>query len=323
MRAQSINVRHATGKVLSCTVFRAGGKKLLSKGHVISEDDIRLLELEGLDRVSVTELEDGEVLEDDAVVQVAREMSIGACEIRLAPGGRANIIATENCAVLVDEELLRQINCTASIAIATLANFNFAAAGQRLCTIKSTPFAVPKEQLEAVVTILRERGPMLQARPVRDPVAAVLYSDPIHPDRARQLFEPIMMQRLERFGIHPRYAMSVMEDEVHMSKAIEQVMRMKPNVVLIASTTSPAGPEDAIGRAMGRSGCQIERFLAPVEPGNLLLLGYREEIPVISAPGCFRSAKVNVVDLVLPPLLARYRVSSWEVAALGHGGLLC
>jgi hypothetical protein len=28
------------------------------------------------------------------------------------------------------------------------------------------------------------------------------------------------------------------------------------------------------------------------------------------------------VDLILPPLLARYRVTSWEVACLGHGGLL-
>ena len=26
--------------------------------------------------------------------------------------------------------------------------------------------------------------------------------------------------------------------------------------------------------------------------------------------------------LVLPPLLARYRVTGWEIACLGHGGLL-
>jgi molybdenum cofactor cytidylyltransferase len=73
---------------------------------------------------------------------------------------------------------------------------------------------------------------------------------------------------------------------------------------------------------MARIGCHIERFMAPVEPGNLLLLGYKEEIPILSAPGCFRSAKLNVVDLVLPPMLARYRVTGWEIACLGHGGLL-
>jgi molybdenum cofactor cytidylyltransferase len=92
--------------------------------------------------------------------------------------------------------------------------------------------------------------------------------------------------------------------------------------VLIASATTPAGPDDAIGRAMVRAGCHIERFLAPVEPGNLLLLGYKDDIPIVSAPGCFRSAKPNVMDLMLPPMLARYRLSGCEVACLGHGGLL-
>ena len=95
-----------------------------------------------------------------------------------------------------------------------------------------------------------------------------------------------------------------------------------PTVILVASTTAPAGPEDIVGRAMLRVGCHIERFLAPVEPGNLLLMGYKDEVPIVSAPGCFRSAKPTVVDLVLPPMLARYRVSGWEVACLGHGGLL-
>ena len=63
-------------------------------------------------------------------------------------------------------------------------------------------------------------------------------------------------------------------------------------------------------------------FLAPVEPGNLLLMGYKDDVPIMSAPGCFRSLKPNVIDLMLPPMLARYRVSKWEVACLGHGGLL-
>jgi len=73
---------------------------------------------------------------------------------------------------------------------------------------------------------------------------------------------------------------------------------------------------------MRKAGCTIERFLAPVEPGSLLLLGYKNEIPAVSAPGCFRSVKPNVVDLTLPSMLARYRISGWEIARLGHGGLL-
>jgi molybdenum cofactor cytidylyltransferase len=144
----------------------------------------------------------------------------------------------------------------------------------------------------------------------------------VHGDRARQLFENIMRQRVESFGITPSYVLAAQEEEGAVARGLQHLLRAKPAVILVASTTAPAGPDDVIGRAMIRIGCHLERFLAPVEPGNLFLLGYSEEIPIVSAPGCFRSAKPNVVDLVLPPLLARYRVSGWEVACLGHGGLL-
>ncbi len=322
MRAQTVDVKASTGRILSCTIFRPGGKKLLAKGHVLNEDDIRLLVTEGLNQVWVTELEDGEVSEDDAVSVVAAEMGCGTLEIRLAAGGRANLIATEDCCVLVDDELLKQINCISSIVVATSVNFSFARAEQRIATVKSAPFAVAQPQLEAVVSILKERGPILQARPMRNPTVGVLYSDPANGDRARQLFESIMRQRLERFGMGAPLSMAVREEEAEVARSLEHLLRSKPTVILVASTTAPAGPEDVIGRAMARLGCHLERFLAPVEPGNLFLLGYKEDTPVVSAPGCFRSAKLNVVDLVLPPMLARYRVSGWEVASLGHGGLL-
>jgi molybdenum cofactor cytidylyltransferase len=322
LRAQTVDVRESTGRILCCTIFRPGGRKLLAKGHVLSEEDVRLLETEGLGQVWVTELEDGEVGEDDAVSQAATEMGCGALEIRLAAGGRANLFATEDCCVLVDDELLKQINCTANIVIATVPNFSYAKAGQRIATVKSAPFAVAQSQLEAVIGILRERGPILQARPIRTPSVAALYTDPMHGDRARQLFESIMRQRLDRFGVNANFALAAVEDEESVARSMQHLLRAKPTVILVASTTAPAGPEDVVGRAMSRIGCHLERFLAPVEPGNLFLLGYKDEIPIVSAPGCFRSAKPNVVDLVLPPMLARYRVSGWEVACLGHGGLL-
>jgi molybdenum cofactor cytidylyltransferase len=322
MRAQTVGVKSSTGRILCCTVFRPGGKKLLAKGHIISDEDVRVLESEGMESIWVTELEEGEVGEDEAVCQVASEMGCGSFEIRLAAGGRANLLATENCCVLVDDDLLKQINCTGSVVIATSLNFSFAVAGQRIATVKSSPFAVAKDHLDALIGIIKERGPILQARPVRSPSVGVLYTDPISGDRARQLFENIMRQRLERFGINANFVLSCTEDENSVARCMQHLLRSKPSVILVASTTAPAGPEDVIGQAMTRIGGLVERFLAPVEPGNLLLLSYKDEAPIVSAPGCFRSAKPNVVDLVLPPLLARYHLTGWEVACLGHGGLL-
>lgn len=322
MRAQTVDVRESIGRILCCTIFRPSGRKLLAKGHILSDEDVRLLETEGLGQVWVTQLEDGEVGEDDAVRVAAAEIGCGALEIRLAAGGRANLFTTEDACVLVDDELLRQINCAANIVIATSPNFSFVRAGQRIATVKSAPFAVAQSQLEAVISILRERGPILQARPIRNPSVAILYSDAVAGDRARTMFESIMVQRLERFGVAASFALACIEEENAVARSLQHLLHAKPTVILVASTTAPAGPEDVVGRAMTRIGCHIERFLAPVEPGNLFLLGYNDEVPIVSAPGCYRSAKLNVTDLVLPPMLARYRISGFEIACLGHGGLL-
>jgi len=224
--------------------------------------------------------------------------------------------------VLVDDELLRQVNCTSGVVIATTLNFSFALRGQRIATVKSAPFAVYKSDFDGLIGMLRDRGPIMQARPIAGATVAVLYCDPINGDRARTLFEPVIRQKLGKFGIRSHGGLSILENEEHVSRGLQQLVRTRPSVILVASTTAPAGPSDVVGQAMNRIGCPIERFLAPVEPGNLLLMGYKDEVPIMAAPGCFRSLKPNVIDLMLPPLIARYRVSTWEVSCLGHGGLL-
>jgi molybdenum cofactor cytidylyltransferase len=322
MRPQPVNIKESTGRILCCTIFRPSGKELLAKGHLMSEEDVRLLQTEGMDRIWVTELEDGEVFEDEAVMMVASEVGCGSLEIRLAAGGRANLVATGECCILLDDELLRQINCTGSTVIATLPNFSHAGSETRVATVKSAPFAIARTELDAMVSILKERGPILQARPIKDASVAVLYTDPVTGERARQLFDAIMLQRLDRFNVKIRYSLASVEEEDAVARSLMQLVRSKPSMVTVASTTAPAGPDDVVGRALRRIGCHLERFLAPVEPGNLLLLAYKDDVPIVCAPGCYRSARPNVLDLLLPPLLARYRMSGWEVAGLGHGGLL-
>src|SRR3954454_6960492 len=136
MRALTMDVQESTGRILCCTIFRQGGRKLLAKGHVLSDEDIRLLETEGMREVWVTELEEGEVGEDETVMAVAQAMCCGSVEIRLAAGGRANLVATEDCCTLIDDELLKQINCTSSVVIATVSKYRYARAGERLATVK-------------------------------------------------------------------------------------------------------------------------------------------------------------------------------------------
>lgn len=322
MRACAIDVTQSIGRVLSATIFRSDGKKLFPKGHLINEEEAKLIEDEGLREIWVVELEEGEVAENDAVVEVASGIGRGSLEIKLGTGGRSNLLATSTCCVLVDSDRLKQINHSSAIVISTLWNWTYAIAGQRIATVKSAPIAVPKPQLDAVLSVVKEKGPVVEARPIQSPAVAVLYCDPVDGERARRLYEKIMTQRLARFAASASFVLSPEEQEEAVSRALQHLLRANPACVLIASSTVPAGPDDVVGRAMISAGCRIERFLAPVEPGSLLILGYKDEIPVVSAPGCFRAIQPNVVDLILPPMLARCHISYTDIASLGPVGLL-
>ena len=323
MRTQVVELNQAVGRLLTAPIFQNGsGKKLLAKGHLISEDDVRLLLTVGHRQVIVVQLEENDVPEEEAALAVASESACGSMEIHMAAGGRANLVTTQDCCLLVDDHLLREVNSSGCVTMATLPNLAFAGAGQRVATVKTAPFSVPRDACHAVVEKVKQKGPILQARPIQEPAIGVLYTDPRNADRSRLLFEGIMKTRLERFRTRTTFALSAIEEETAVARGLEYLLRARPTAILVASTTAPAGPDDVVGRAMRRVGCQLERFLAPVEPGNLLLLCYAGDIPVVTAPGCFRSPKPNVVDLILPPLLARYRVTKLEVSALGHGGLL-
>jgi hypothetical protein len=323
LRTQVIELNQAVGRLLTTPVFQNGsGKKLLAKGHLLREEDIRLLLTVGQQQVMVAQLEENDIPEEEAALAVASESACGSMEIHMAAGGRANLVTTEDSCLLVDDDLLEEINSSGCVTMATLPNLAFAGAGQRVATVKTAPFSVPRDDVQRVIQLVKLKGPILQARPIREPAVGVLYTDPRNAERSRLLFEGIMKTRLERLHTNVTFALVAVEEEAAVARGLEYLLKAHPTVILVASTTAPAGPDDVVGRAMRRVGCQLESFLAPVEPGNLLLLSYAGETPVVTAPGCFRSPKPNVVDLILPPLLARYHVTAREVSALGHGGLL-
>jgi molybdenum cofactor cytidylyltransferase len=97
------------------------------------------------------------------------------------------------------------------------------------------------------------------------------------------LFENIMRQRLDRLGASAGFVLSCNE-EATLARSLQHLLRARPTCILIASTTAPAGPEDVVDEPCSKRAARSSGF-SPVEPGNLLLHGYKDEIPVVSSPG--------------------------------------
>ncbi len=328
MKFAPIPLDHAEGKILGHNIAGPDGQRLLRKGKALTPADVAALRAMGHRSVYVAELEPGDVGEDEAARSVAAQVMGSGLLTSFAGGGRMNLLAAQLGLVRVDVERLNRINEIEGITIATVVNHAAVTARQMVATIKIIPFAVPTTAIEATRRICDESGCAVirvDALPSRR-VVLILSGMPAVRERVVGDFEPAMRARIEALGsqlVAVDYVPLESEDgERDLAQALTRHAESGAQLVVLAGETAIMDRHDIVPRAIERANGQVTCFGAPVDPGNLLMIAYLGDLPILGAPGCARSRKVNVVDWVLPRLLAGDRLTRRDITTLGAGGLL-
>jgi molybdenum cofactor cytidylyltransferase len=186
---------------------------------------------------------------------------------------------------------------------------------------------VPAATVARATGVCSAGGPILWTNPLPErAVSLILSGTPSVRERVMGDFEPPLSARVEALGSAIRSVDFVpLEDEAGeatLAEALRREQAAGAGLIVLAGETAIMDRHDIAPRAIERAGGEVTCFGAPVDPGNLLLVGYLGETPILGAPGCARSRKVNVVDWVLPRLLAGDRLTRADIVALGAGGLL-
>jgi molybdenum cofactor cytidylyltransferase len=323
MRLRVVPVEEAVGRILVHNVADATGRKAFSKGHVVHPDDLEKLVQLGLQEAYVAELEPGDVHEDEAAARLAAACAGDGITASRPTTGRVNFFAAQSGLVRVDTAGLGQINAIDGLTVATLPANSLVQPKRMVATIKVIPFAVPKAALRHAEAIGQAASGLVRVAVLRQiDVGLILTGSDNARNRVFATYEPPIRSRVEELGSHVLAVEYVPEDEQAIALSIEHLLAQGAQMVILAGETSIMDADDITPRGIRRAGGTIEHYGAPVEPGNLLLLAYRDQAPVIGAPGCVKSREANVVDLVLPRLLAGERLGKADVVALGVGGLL-
>lgn len=316
MRLENIPLDQAIGAILVHNIVGADGRKAFSKGRVLTAEDVEKIRALGKATVNVAMLDPDDVREDDAAARLARAVAGDGVELSKPSGGRVNFYATTRGFLRVNRDALNQVNELNGVTLATISRFAPVAPRKMIATLKTIGLALP----DATVRAVEEIGAVTSVAPVINRRAAIILTGSAN-GRARveEIFVPPIRARLEELGAQIVSQEFVVEEENAIADAIA---RAGAQLIVIAGETSIMDAEDVTPRGITRAGGVIELYGAPVEPGNLLLLAYRGAEPIIGAPGCIKSRATNVVDLILPRLLAGERVTRADVIALAEGGLL-
>jgi molybdenum cofactor cytidylyltransferase len=323
MKVEKVPVDKAPGHILLHNQMGHEGRRVLKKGHLLSEDDVSTLRELGKDEVYVAMLAQDDVAENEAARRIGDIVRTEHIETSTATTGRVNLLATSSGLFKVNQAGLLALNDRASITLATIANNTPVRPKKIVGTIKIIPYGVPEAELEAAAAVTRQESPLVDIKPfVVGRAALITTGSETAREKVVGSFTPALRERLAGYDTEMIEGPYVPENEADIGEALQWALGSGVGMILVAGETSIMDADDITPRAIKAIGGEIVHHGVPVEPGNLFLLAYRESIPIVGAPGCAKSKSYNVVDMVLPRLAAGERLSRRDLIELGHGGLL-
>ncbi|CAM5361203.1 molybdenum cofactor cytidylyltransferase [Aquamicrobium terrae] len=321
MRFGPVPLDEAEGAILAHSTVV--GDRRLRKATRLTADDIAAFRAAGLSEVVVAVLAADDVDENEAAGRLAGALGFAGIEARPPATGRVNLHATVSGIFTVDKQVIDSINLVdPDITIATMPAFAPMVEGQMVATIKIIPFAVPEDMLQRAIALARGRE-AFRMNPYTPLKVGVVQT--VLPSIKTSVLDKTLRVTEERIG----RTGSTISGEIRTPHAAPEVAQAivdlagESDMVLVFGASAMSDPdEDVIPAAIHASGGVVYRSGMPVDPGNLFVLGERQGKPVLGAPGCARSPRLNGFDWVLDRLMAGIAVTREDIAGMGVGGLL-
>lgn len=321
----TVPLDRAEGAILAHGVSVEGGR--IAKGTALSAQDVARLAAAGVTEVAAAVPEAGDLTEDAAAERLASALAGPGLRLSPASTGRVNIHATENGLFRADRTLVDRFNrVDPAITLACLNDRADVSAGTMVATVKIIPLAVPGAAVERARAVLAE-GEAIALRAYRSFAVTLIQTElPVLKSSVLDKTADLLRRRLRPSGSRLVAEHRVPHRADAVAGAIEAALRAPetglPRLVILFGASAVVDAGDVLPEAMRLSGGWVEQVGLPVDPGNLLVLGYHGAVPMIGAPGCARSPKENGFDWVLHRLLAGERPAADDLSALGVGGLL-
>lgn len=320
MKFGPVSLTKAEGAILAHAVKTATQK--LPKGHRLTVADLAFLAEANVKEVIVARLEAGDVPEDEAAARIADAIAPDHLSFSPAATGRVNVHATVPGLFVAYRSVVDRLNrIDPAITLACLADHVAVDAGDMVATIKIIPLAVRGTSVEQAAAILRSE-PAFEVKTFAPLRAALIATElPSLKPQVMDKTRAVLAARLSRSGSRLDNERRVAHTEEAVAGAIAE-LKTTHDLIVIFGASAVADPGDVLPAAIRRAGGTVEHVGMPVDPGNLLVLGRIGQLPVVGAPGCARSPRVNGFDWILDRLLAGEWPSPTDITGLGVGGLL-
>jgi len=320
---KKIKVQDAIGMELchDITEMNDGFKGVAFKrGHIIREEDVEHMLRIGKQHIFVWEENAGEIHEDDCARRMAAMAPVEGAHYTEPAEGKVLLFADQRGMFRVNRELLRKIDSIGDITICTLPDHYPVEPGARLASMRIVPLVTREEQIIEAERLCAEEK-LMNLRPYQyKKIGVVITGSEVYSGRIRDKFEPVVRAKMKQYPCE-FVGITICDDDLDMIvKAANALLEQGADCLFFTGGMS-VDPDDLTPTAVRQLGADIITHGVPSQPGNMTLVAYLGDIPILGVPGAAIKLPTTIFDVLLPQVFAGDRITKEELTNLAEGGL--
>lgn len=293
---------------------------VFKRGHIVRQQDIAHMLRIGKQHVFVWEEQAGEVHEDDCARRMAAMAPVAGAHYTEPSEGKVLLIADQSGMLRVNRKLLQRINAIGDITICTLPDHYPVEAGDRLASMRIVPLVTREEQIqEAEQLCVSEK--LLDLRPYqKKKVGVIITGSEIYHGRIPDRFGPVVQEKIKQYPSE-LVGIRICDDKLEeITDAAREHLENGADFLIFTGGMS-VDPDDLTPTAIRELGADIIRYGVPSQPGNMTLVAYLGDIPILGVPGAAIKLPTTVFDVLLPQIFSGDKITGEDLIRLGDGGL--
>jgi molybdenum cofactor synthesis domain-containing protein len=291
------------------------------KGHIITKEDIpKMLDM-GKRNIYVWEMQEGILHENEAGERMAKAVAGKEILFSEPSEGKVSLLSRRKGLLKVNCTALEKINIMDEAMIATLHTDVIAEERSIVAGTRIIPLFIDKFKIEQIEKICIEEGPIIWVEPLKAmKVGIITTGSEVYTGRIQDKFGPVIRNKIAEIGSEVIKQIFVSDDVRMIVDAVNELLEMGTEMIIVTGGMS-VDPDDVTPAGIRESGANIISYGAPVLPGAMFLIAYKNEIPILGLPGCVMYSKRTVFDLMLPRIVVGEKITRGDIAKLGHGGM--
>ena len=290
------------------------------RGHIIRESDIGHFLRIGKEHIFVWEENAGEIHEDDCARRMAAMAPVEGAHYTEPAEGKVLLFADQRGMFRVNRTLLTKINSIGDITICTLPDHYPVEAGARLASMRIVPLVTKESQIIEAEGLCAEES-LLNLLPYRQKkVGIIITGNEIYHGRIQDKFAPVIQSKLAQYPARI-VGIRVCADDLEMIVESAKQLLEKGADFLIFTGGMSVDPDDLTPTAIRNLGADIISHGVPSQPGNMTLVAYLDDTPILGVPGAAIKLPTTIFDVLLPQIFTGEKITKAELVGLGDGGL--